>query len=231
MNRVDISEAGLALIREFEGFPNHGKPYRDPVGIWTRGYGRTEGITAHSPAISEPAAVKELADLVRNRYLPTIAALPVKLNQNQIDALASFVYNVGVGGISPRTGVGRALRAHDWQAAADRLLDWDKAGGAVLPGLARRRAAERELFLKPVHAPGPLAGYPADERRWIREYDGLSKVLHSTQRQPGDVARRDALRRVMTKRRKRIWLAATASGWSKHKRRARYHSLDVRTRP
>jgi len=68
----------------------------------------------------------------------------------------------------------------------------------------------------------PLADYPADERRWIREYDHLK--AHGLDR-----PRRGVLVRVMTARRKSIWRAAQDSGWDKLNRRARYHSLLART--
>lgn len=141
-----ISSKGVALISEFEGLSL--KPYQDSVGVWTIGYGHTEGVTAHSkPLASKSAAEGLLKRDLDKKYAPYIAALRLPLNQNQFDALVSFVYNVGAGGVSSTTGVGRALRAHDWHAAADHLLDWDKAGGHTLAGLTRRRRAERALFL------------------------------------------------------------------------------------
>jgi hypothetical protein len=69
----------------------------------------------------------------------------------------------------------------------------------------------------------PFTGYPADERRWIREYDSLL-------RRRRDPHRRDVLRRVMTERRKLIWAAAQKDGWDTRRRRKRYHSLLSRTR-
>lgn len=69
----------------------------------------------------------------------------------------------------------------------------------------------------------PLAGYPADERRWIRELDGL-------RRRAVDASRRRVLVRVMRNRRKAIWRAAQQSGWNTRNRRARYASLLVRTK-
>jgi GH24 family phage-related lysozyme (muramidase) len=84
-------------------------------------------------------------------YFPTVKALPTfsVLTQHQVDALTSFIYNVGPAGIGSGTSVGQALRRRDWRAAADHLLGWDRAGGFVLPGLKTRREAERALFLKP----------------------------------------------------------------------------------
>jgi hypothetical protein len=81
--------------------------------------------------------------------------------------------------------------------------------------------AARELVVPP----DPLAEYPAEERRWIREYDRLKSrtVIH-------DEHRLRVLRVTMTVRRKAIWQAARRSGWDKLNRRARYASLLARTR-
>lgn len=142
-----VSDRGIALIKEFEGFRSHA--YKDPVGIWTIGYGETRGVRP-GQVVSEKEASRQLRSRVNNDYFPTIRALPVfdSLKQNQVDALTSFVYNVGPGGVAPGTGVGRALRAKEFRLAADRLLDWNRGGGRELPGLTRRRKAERELFLR-----------------------------------------------------------------------------------
>jgi lysozyme len=143
-----VSHAGVELIKQFEGFPNHGNPYQDPVGVWTIGYGHIEGVGPHTPQITEPQAAALLQRDLDSKYAPSVSRLGLPLNQNQFDALVSFVYNVGPGAISAKTRVGKALRRHDWHAAADHLLEWDKAGGHPLPGLTRRRHAERDLFLK-----------------------------------------------------------------------------------
>jgi hypothetical protein len=85
---------------------------------------------------------------VDQSYGAAVNALRLPFNQNQFDALVSFTYNVGTGGIGANTKVGQFLRAHQYGAAADALLAWDKAGGRPLAGLTRRRHAERALFLK-----------------------------------------------------------------------------------
>lgn len=145
----NVSPAGVALIKEFEGFPYGGRPYRDAVGVWTIGYGHTEHVGPNSKPLSEREASALLLSDLNKEYAPYVRALKLPLNQNQFDALVSFVYNVGPGGVEPTTQVGKALRAHNWQSAADHLLDWDKAAGRTLAGLTRRRQAERKLFLKP----------------------------------------------------------------------------------
>ncbi len=214
-----IPQAALDMIREFEGWSS--TVYRDPVGVPTIGFGFTKGVTMNTPPMTLAAGEARLRRELAEQYAPALAPID-GLNANQRAALLSFIWNVGPGGVASSTMVGSALRVRDWQAAADSLLSWDRAGGRRLAGLTRRRQAERALFLKP--ATDALRGYPADERRWIRELDELV-------REDRDRDRRKVLRLVMTARRKSIWMAAQDTGWGKRNRRARYHSLLVRTRP
>ncbi|HST54738.1 MAG TPA: lysozyme [Solirubrobacteraceae bacterium] len=215
---MKVSVAGVVLVKSFEGFVGH--PYRDAVGVWTIGYGHTEGVHQGSQPLTAAQAARLLQQDLDKRYAPAVNALRVSLSQHQFDALVSFVYNVGPGGVGADTGVGRALRARSWRAAADHLLDWDKAGGRVLEGLRRRRVAERAMFLA---QDDPLHGFTDSERRWIREYDRLHKARQNADRQA-------ALSRVMKQQRKRIWHIAKESGdWDTAQRATRYKALLART--
>lgn len=69
------------------------------------------------------------------------------INDNQFSALVSFAYNCGVGNLSGSTLLKR-VNEGKFKEAADEFLKWNKAKGQVMAGLTRRRAAERELFLK-----------------------------------------------------------------------------------
>ena len=223
---MKLSDNGAKLIAEFEGFRSC--PYRDAVGVWTIGYGSTRGVGPNTKCITRSQALDRMKREVDERYGKAVNDLKLPLNQNQFDALTSFVYNVGPGGVGSNTGVGRALRQRHWNQAANELLKWDKAGGRTLPGLTRRRKAERELFLrKPAF---DWSGYTASEKRWIQEYDRLLKDRK-------DPDRRGVLRRVMTDQRKRIWRAAQPKskggdgrGWSHANRQRRYNSLLARTK-
>lgn len=149
-----VSNRGVNLIKGFEGFSS--TIYHDSVGIPTVGYGHTANVHPgavwvkgqHTPGrLTEAEATTLLHQDLNVNYAPSVRALNLPLNQNQFDALVSFVYNVGPGGISTGTQVGRDLRAHEFHAAANDLLQWDRAGGNVLQGLLNRREAERHLFL------------------------------------------------------------------------------------
>lgn len=237
---MKTSGTGIALITKFEGFPNGGRPYDDPIGFATVGYGH---LIARRRVVATDRAARWLAGqktpgrltqgeaerLLRNdldkREAAVERCVDVPLTQGQFDALVSFVFNVGIAAFAGSTVV-RRLNQRDYTGAADALLMWDKAGSPprVVEGLTNRRKAERAVFLR---ARAPLTD---TEQRWISEYDRLLADRR-------DPHRRDALRRAMTLQRKRIWRRAQPAthggdghGWEHQNRRGRYHELLRRTR-
>jgi len=146
---VGISDKGLELIKGFEGFRSC--PYRDAVGVWTIGYGETAGIGPRTPCWSREAAEKRLRSRVNRDYMKPVLnaaeAAKLRLTQNEADALASLVYNVGPGVLSKGRTMGDALRSRNRNQIANSFLVYDHAGGRRLEGLTRRRRRERQLFL------------------------------------------------------------------------------------
>ncbi|MGL4576350.1 MAG: lysozyme [Burkholderiaceae bacterium] len=153
-----ISDAGTRLIERFEGKHRVGGdgliyPYYDHVGFPTQGIGRLLAREkwadlAHWPAIDEATChAWHLEDLDRfangvERLLPGVS-----LSDNEFAALVSLAFNIGLGNFGASTLV-RMLRRGDSRIdCADQFLRWDKAGGKKSRGLARRREAERLLFL------------------------------------------------------------------------------------
>jgi len=147
---VRISESGIDLIKRFEGLEL--EAYQDIAGVWTIGYGHTGPEVAAGMQISERDADALLRKDLRPREQAVAGAVRVPLNQNEFDALVSFVYNVGVAALSGSTALKRLNRG-DRIGAADALTWWNKAtlGGVLreVLGLTRRRAVERALFLTP----------------------------------------------------------------------------------
>lgn len=144
---MKTSPKGIALIKSAEGLRL--KAYPDPGtgGLpWTIGYGSTSGVTRNM-VITEGQAEQMLAeDLARfERIVERAVRVPV--TQGQFDALVSFTYNVGEGNFTKSTLL-RQLNAGDTAGAAEQFSRWVHAGGKVLPGLVKRRAAERALFLE-----------------------------------------------------------------------------------
>ena len=139
---MNTSPKGIALIKEFEGLRL--KAYQCPGGVWTIGYGHTAGVKP-GMLISKAQAEEYLkADLIAfERYLN---GLGLALNQNQFDALVSFIYNVGTGNFSSSTLL-RNVRANPQDnSIMDEFLRWVYSKGRVLPGLQRRRLAEMKLY-------------------------------------------------------------------------------------
>jgi lysozyme len=133
----------VELVKHFEGF--RAKPYRCPAGVPTIGYGHTEGVSLSDPPITrEPAAALLEGDLAV--FAAGVARLlTVPVAQNQFDALVSFAYNVGLGNLQ-RSTLLKMVNSGDLASAAREFAKWTKAKGVELPGLVRRRAAERALF-------------------------------------------------------------------------------------
>lgn len=139
---MQISKAGLDLIKQFEGL--YLKAYRCPAGVPTIGYGHTAGV-AMGQTITQQQADDYLRRDVRQFERAVARLVTVPLTQGQFDALVSFAFNLGEGALAQSTLL-RLLNAGDYAGAAAQFDRWNKAGGRVLPGVVRRRAAERALF-------------------------------------------------------------------------------------
>lgn len=149
MNKKIISAAvaaaiGLAtpVVMHFEGLRT--AAYPDPIGIPTICWGHT-GAEVKLGQKNSVEACKDLltADLLTaNRAIDACVTVP--LTANQRGAFASFTFNVG-GGTFCRSSLLKKLNAGDAAGACAELSKWVYAGGEKLPGLVRRRAAERAL--------------------------------------------------------------------------------------
>lgn len=142
---MNVSEACVELVAKFEGCQL--KAYVCPAGKLTIGYGHTEGVKPNHTLKSEKEAkkllkkdLKKYAEYV-NRCVKE-KKITFALNQNQFDALTSFVYNCGYANLQT------LVSGRDAKTVAEKMLLYKKGGGVVLPGLEKRRKAEQELFLK-----------------------------------------------------------------------------------
>lgn len=146
MNKLQISPDGLALIKKWEGLRL--KAYRDPVGIWTIGYGTTKGVVEGMEITEETAELLLLKDLLAREDAVNLM-ITAPLTQYQFDPLVSFCYNLGIGALRIST-LRRKLNLEDYAGAAAEFLRWNKGrvNGrlTVLPGLTARREDERAMF-------------------------------------------------------------------------------------
>lgn len=142
---MDINQEGFKLIKDFEGF--RAKAYICPAGVLTIGYGTTGGRVRPGMVIEEKTAEQWLLEDVRKFEDGVELRVKVKLGSNQFSALVCFTYNVGLGAFEKSTML-RKLNSSDYLGAAAEFDRWVKGGGRTLPGLVRRRTAEKKLFLK-----------------------------------------------------------------------------------
>ena len=138
----EISNEAMAALKHFEGLSL--VAYRDPVGIWTIGYGHTKTVKP-GQKIDE----REAENLLRFDLLESESCVERRVNvpmtSGHFDALVLFVFNVGCHAFGNSTML-RKLNAGDYDGAHDEFPRWKHAKGKVLPGLVRRRAAEQVLF-------------------------------------------------------------------------------------
>lgn len=144
---LSISNSGLSLIKRFEGCRL--TAYQDSIGIWTIGYGHTSGVSK-GQTITQVQADRYLkADCTNAEKAVNKYHGKYHWNQNQFDALVSFTFNCGSGNLKKLLNNGQRTIA---QISA-KIPAYNKAGGKVLRGLVNRRAAEKELFDRPVSCP------------------------------------------------------------------------------
>lgn len=140
----EVNDAGVTLVREFEGCRLDA--YRCPAGIPTIGYGATGPDIRMGMRWTQEQADERLAEDLARFAAGVERLVQVDLTDNQFAAIVSFAFNVGLGALRDSTLL-RKLNAGDYEGAADQLPRWNRGGGRVLAGLTRRRAAERDLFL------------------------------------------------------------------------------------
>ena len=156
-------------MHKFEGYRN--KPYKCSAKIWTVGWGhamysdqlrlpnvRKENYTGMirddyqlKPEDNRVWSKEELVEMFKAdlesferavlRLVPGCAG-----HQGRFDALVCLAYNIGAGNLQRSTIRMKANRG-DWEGAAEAFMAWTKGGGKVLPGLVKRRQAEKALFL------------------------------------------------------------------------------------
>ena len=166
---MKLSHAGAELMHMYEGCRN--RPYLCPAHIWTIGYGHV----LYQQQIRLPMVKKEGESVQIRKEFPlaegdnrvwskeeinalfatdvatfergVLRLVPgISGRQGAFDAMVSFAFNAGLGNLQ-RSQIRMRANRGDWQGAAEALMDWTKGGGRVLPGLVKRREAEKALLL------------------------------------------------------------------------------------
>lgn len=160
VDQLTTSGVGINLIKEFEGFRTNAYPDpgtgNEPITI---GYGTTYYADGRKvkmgDTITEEQATEELkhhVEKIAERDIRRFVKVP--LTQFEFDSLSCWTYNVGGGNLQDST-LRKKLNTQDYEGAALEFSRWNKAAGKILPGLVRRRVAERNLYL--TDNPGNLA--------------------------------------------------------------------------
>lgn len=172
MANKKLGSAGLNLIKNFEGCRLTAYKPVSTEKYWTIGWGHygsdvKQGMTI-TQARADELLLQDVASSVAAVNNPIYCPLTASLNQNQFDALVSFTFNCGAGSLKT------LCKNRTLSEIAAKIPAYNKAGGKVLNGLVRRRAAEQELFKKGVGAVAELNPSTVEEvQLW------LNRTFHS----------------------------------------------------
>ena len=143
---MKTSNKGIELIKRHEGF--RANAYKCPADVWTIGYGHTRGVKSGDvidKAQGERFLIQDVQIAERE-----VNSHGLTINQNQFDALVSFVFNVGSGNFSRSTLLRKLKVNTNDPTIRYEFSRWKNGGGKVLPGLVKRRKEEAELYFKRV---------------------------------------------------------------------------------
>lgn len=143
-----INKQTVDLVKQFEGLKL--KAYLCPANVWTIGYGNTfyqNGTKVKRGDIITQAQAEELLKSTLAFFAFKVQPLVTKpVNDNQFGALVSFAYNCGVTALGGSTLLKKVNLNPNDDSIGLEFMKWVKAKGVVLPGLVKRRQAEKELY-------------------------------------------------------------------------------------
>ena len=141
---------GSVTVQHVAG-SRHLKAYLDIVKVPTACDGVTRGVKMGDVFSAEQCDAMNEAEIIRHAE-PIIKCVPALYGRgNQVIAAVSLAYNIGTGGFC-KSSIARLWNAGQWRAGCDRFLLYNKAGGRVVAGLAKRREWERSICLRGLSA-------------------------------------------------------------------------------
>lgn len=151
------TEEGILLIKSFENCRL--TAYKGLDSLWTLGWGRVGRGIKEDDTCTQDQADQWLMDDVSECERAVLSYIYIQLTDNQLSAVVSFVYNVGLGFKGVKSGflilksgefssMIKYIRQGKWVLAAAEFPKWDKVDGVPCDGILRRRIAEQTLFLK-----------------------------------------------------------------------------------
>lgn len=139
---MKISVKGLDLLKRLEGLRL--TAYKCSAGVWTIGYGHTNGVK-EGDSCSQAQAEEWLREDVEDAE-DTVNWQGLNINQNQFDALVCFCYNVGASAFKKSTLLKKVKANPNDESIAAEFAKWKYAGGKVVEGLVNRRSGESNLY-------------------------------------------------------------------------------------
>ena len=146
---MKTSPRAVQFIKDHEGYRE--RAYQCASGVWTIGWGHTSDAkypVRKGMKITRATATAMLKHDIQEAEDAIDAVVRVPLNANQYGALVSLIFNIGVGAFR-RSTLLRHLNNGDYERASREFGKWNRSDGRVLPGLSRRRAEEKALFMTP----------------------------------------------------------------------------------
>ena len=142
-----VSNRGIALLHHFEGCKLIA--YQCPAGIWTIGWGNTryeDGAPVKRGDTITQDRANELFRAILTQFEDGVEQVAPGAPLHQFEAMVSLAYNIGLDAFRASTVLRRHL-AGNHDEAGEAFLMWNRASGKIMPGLIRRREAERLLYL------------------------------------------------------------------------------------
>lgn len=139
---MKTSDKGIEFIKRHEALRLNA--YLDSAGVPTIGYGHTLGVR-----MSDTITKSQAEQLLRGDLITAESEINkhnLNINQNQFDALVSFVFNLGVGNFARSTLLRKIKSNANDPTIRKEFERWVYAGGKVLNGLVRRRREEADLY-------------------------------------------------------------------------------------
>lgn len=143
---MQVTQACIDMIKGCEGLRL--KAYPDPASggaPWTIGFGSTGPDVKPGVVWTEEQCEARLAQDLNHTAVVITPMINVALSDNEFSALVSFAYNLGAGSLHGSTLL-KLVNAGDMEDAAGEFGKWNHAGGKVMDGLTKRRAAEAAMF-------------------------------------------------------------------------------------
>ena len=138
------TEILIDKLMEMEGLRL--EAYKDAAGVPTIGYGHTKNVRM-GDRISEYWAKEMLREDIEEAEWQ-VKELKVARTEGQLDALTSFVFNLGIGRLKESTLLETIRRGGSKAAITRELKKWVYADGKKLPGLVKRREWEAKRFFE-----------------------------------------------------------------------------------